>query len=469
MGKDGREGAEDGFIFGQAEAVRGDPLDEDAGIGEAAANRLVEFPGVKHPTVGRFGMGGIGDDDGPFPAGGHDVVAAVFDDDAGFWVLQDRVVFAGKEFGGINDARLEINDREGFDLRQDRGGSGSNAAAKTNHQDIIGMGMKHGAEVAEHLETDLVGIENRHLGVGVDVNGLGAVDAVARDDGGSGAAFAKENDVGVAGQIEAGGEEDTLAEIGGDSEQIESNNGDKEGSHRDGVAGEQEQAHGPIEQRGEQQRFLNSNERNQDENGEEGAGDGSGSVDGVEQADAAPERSELASVETAQSREIHTHKGGGQQHRDESKTGDLERARWAEGKYPRARHEGCEDGNAEEYFDDSKGTREGLDAAGQKTVTEGAKADSKQVDTQDGGKHVGGTLEDGEGEVAEPDNFANQAGQAVDEGDRQQPFYGRDRLRRGAFGRFEGGLILDGSGIGDGNGGKTNQDANGDGAEVGET
>ena len=46
MGKDGGEGAENGFIFGQTEAVHGNPLDEDAVIGEAAANRIVEFAGV---------------------------------------------------------------------------------------------------------------------------------------------------------------------------------------------------------------------------------------------------------------------------------------------------------------------------------------------------------------------------------------------------------------------------------------
>ena len=213
--------------------------------------------------------------------------------------------------------------------------------------------------------------------------------------------------------------------------------------------------------------FCILNERNQDENRQERTGDGPGSADGVEQADAASERFDLVSVETAQNWKSHAHQGGGQQDSDEGKAGDLERTRRAEGKYLRARHEGCEDGNAEEHFDDSKGMREGLDAAGQKAVTKGAKADPKQVNTQDGGKHVGGALKDGESEIAKPDDFANQAGQAVDEGDRQQPFCGHDQFRRGAFGWFEGGLIWDGIGIGDGDGDKANQDADGDGAEVG--
>ena len=91
--ENGLERACDDFELVEAQAMNGDPLDKDAVVGEVVANLLIKFLSVEDPTVAGFGMGGIGDNDGPFALRGHYVIAAIVNDDFCLGVLEEIVVF----------------------------------------------------------------------------------------------------------------------------------------------------------------------------------------------------------------------------------------------------------------------------------------------------------------------------------------------------------------------------------------
>jgi hypothetical protein len=114
----GLEGSGDDFELGDAEAVNGNPFDEDAIVGEVVPHLPVKFLSIEDPTVAGFWVCGVGDNDGPLSGGGHNEVSAVVNDDAGLWVLEEAVIFLREKGGGPNDAFFEVHYCEGFHFGQ---------------------------------------------------------------------------------------------------------------------------------------------------------------------------------------------------------------------------------------------------------------------------------------------------------------------------------------------------------------
>lgn len=100
VGEDGAEGGEHGTEGGVVGFVDLDPLGDDAAGFEAFAAGFVVFEAEDTGNAGHPGVGGFGDDDVVFAAGGGEEGLCVVDDDLGAWVFEGGAVEGAEPFAG---------------------------------------------------------------------------------------------------------------------------------------------------------------------------------------------------------------------------------------------------------------------------------------------------------------------------------------------------------------------------------
>jgi len=155
-------------------------------------------------------MRGVGNDYRPLARRVQDVIAAVVNHHVRLGALQQAVVLFREQLRGLHHAAFHVHDGDGLYLGHERRGPGGYAAPETDHQHVVRLGLKHGSQVSQHFEANLIAISQRHLGVSVQPERLAVVYLVAHQGGCASAAFAVIKNISVLGESEVLGQKYAL-------------------------------------------------------------------------------------------------------------------------------------------------------------------------------------------------------------------------------------------------------------------
>ena len=182
--------------------------------------------------------------------------------------------------------------------------------------------MKHGTQVSQHFEANLLAISQGHLGVSVQPECLAVVHPVAHQGGCAGAALAVVKNVSVLREFEVLGQKYALTQVRrrGDKENQQSSGIHRGGSHGQPFASwpfanQKRQPQAAVQQGSQQQAPLDSDPWHQHEYRQERAQNRARGVERKEQTNAPPKVSYVTPIHAAQQRKGRSHQDRWHEHR----------------------------------------------------------------------------------------------------------------------------------------------------------